>query len=764
MRCCSCSARPLVGAAPWLVLQAIHSTMLLRANDFQLFGQQGYLDPWRSRWLDTLFSSWHGLLSWTPVVYVAVLGTVALLWRMRAVGDPQPGPARRHGLGQRLDRRLGRRLVVRRPAIHQHAGDAGARAWPWWSSRRSGARSGCSRLVVAAVVAWNYGLMVQYTAGMVPKDEPVSFGRVVRQQAELATRPPFVYPFAFPANVWFAWREGLPVDRYDLLAVEPITVDVEIVDERAGRALPARRLGRPGRRRVGLALVAERLAGGDGRAGGHRRPAAPPRSRSPRARASRSRRWKPGSSCGSTAVRSDNSSRRRPPPAPRASRCRQRRGAVAAWLQPRRDRQPRGRRRLDSTDPRPPGEIARRLDGRPWPVADLPSPHTIDRMTSSPLHTVPRDRLLAAGRGLRVQAVPPLPHPHPQGAGGDPRRRDRRGAGRRIVRPVGHPRRRRCGRGRRARCRGTRSSSAWRWAASTTCSPVRPRPSSTSRPPSAAPSTRRAPRACSTWRPGSTSPTCARWACSRRAGFRTMDALVTYIMRPRKDPHPDVRAGRHDPRRDAGRHRGDRRHHRGGAIAAIAAASTSIRTCRRPAPTPSTSNGPGRAPIGTMADTVIVAEDAAGEVIGYLAYRRREPVSSLGTPVFGGGLGAVPARQSRRLHRADPGRLDARTRRRGGQRVPDAELQLRGHPRLRGGRVPLRPRRIHPARVARLTGARRAAVLEFARLSRRADNAPGRHGRLAQLGERRVRNAEVGSSSLLPSTTTSPAPPRILGS
>src|SRR3989304_3416127 len=40
-------------------------------------------------------------------------------------------------------------------------------------------------------------------------------------------------------------------------------------------------------------------------------------------------------------------------------------------------------------------------------------------------------------------------------------------------------------------------------------------------------------------------------------------------------------------------------------------------------------------------------------------------------------------------------------------------------------------------------------------------------GRLAQLGERRVRNAEVGSSSLLPSTiepTGSPAPPqRALG-
>jgi hypothetical protein len=44
---------------------------------------------------------------------------------------------------------------------------------------------------------------------------------MVRQQAELQTRSPYFYPFAFPANVWFAWRTGLPIDRYDLLALEP---------------------------------------------------------------------------------------------------------------------------------------------------------------------------------------------------------------------------------------------------------------------------------------------------------------------------------------------------------------------------------------------------------------------------------------------------------------------------------------------------------------------------------------------------------------
>jgi hypothetical protein len=221
------AAAAAVGAAPWLALQALHSVVLMRANDFQLFGQQGYLDPWRSRWLDTLFSSWHGLLSWTPVVYVAVLGTIALAVRRRpwgvlalallaAMAWVNGATADWAGGWSFGGRRFTSTLVVLAPGLAL-AIDA-ARRRP--------------QVLLAAVavlaVVWNYGLMVQYTAGMVPKDGPVSFGRVVRQQAELATRPPFFYPFAFPANAWFAWREGLPVDRYDVLAAEPLTGDVAI--------------------------------------------------------------------------------------------------------------------------------------------------------------------------------------------------------------------------------------------------------------------------------------------------------------------------------------------------------------------------------------------------------------------------------------------------------------------------------------------------------------------------------------------------------
>jgi hypothetical protein len=356
----------VVGAAPWLVLQAIHSVALIRANDFQLFGQQGYLDPMRSRWLDTLFSSWHGLLSWTPIVYVAVLGTIALLrqqrtWALLALGLLVAmawvnGSTTDWAAGWSFGgRRFTCVLVLLARGLALGVGAAPRR--PQWLGAAA----------APAAVAWNYGLMVQYTAGAVPKDAPVSFGRVIRQQAELLTRSPFVYPFSFPANVWFAWREGLPVGRYDLLATEPVTGDVDIVmDARAERFLfegweapggdewgshwwlngtpatlvapvevPARRAAEveiTARTRFEEPTVEARL---ELRVNG--RPVgqfvAPP------------------STAGTT--------RFTVPPTPGLWRRGFNRVEIVSL----------GVTRVDSSDVRPPGEIARRLDRRPWPVA-----------------------------------------------------------------------------------------------------------------------------------------------------------------------------------------------------------------------------------------------------------------------------------------------------------------------------------------------------------------------------------------------------------
>ncbi len=57
---------------------------------------------------------------------------------------------------------------------------------------------------------------------------------MVRQQADLHTRPPYAYLFAFPANAWFAWREGVPVDAYDRLSPDVPRESFEMRFDHAG--------------------------------------------------------------------------------------------------------------------------------------------------------------------------------------------------------------------------------------------------------------------------------------------------------------------------------------------------------------------------------------------------------------------------------------------------------------------------------------------------------------------------------------------------
>ena len=227
----------LVGALPFLIVELIHASIMVSREPFALTGADGYLDFFNSRWDDTLWSSWHGFLSWSPVAYVALLGTMGLVkrrarwalaallilflmaWINAATADWAAGWS--FG-GRRFTSCLvmlapGLALVIeyltRRPMIAIVA-------------------------IVMAMIAWNQLLLAQYTLGLLRPGEPVGFGQIVRQQAAVATRPPFVYPFAFPANAWFAWRTGLPIDRYDLLAPEELRSSIDLpLDGAAGKFL-----------------------------------------------------------------------------------------------------------------------------------------------------------------------------------------------------------------------------------------------------------------------------------------------------------------------------------------------------------------------------------------------------------------------------------------------------------------------------------------------------------------------------------------------
>lgn len=193
----------------------------------------------------SLFSASHGFLSLTPVVYLAVIGTLASLWRTRPRGWPHGSD---HSRTASVPRLLAVIAITMSGMVRPAAGpfDHGLTATlplvaPGLALALASLRARPLLLVaplVLSAIAWNYWLMIQFTAGAIPKDAPVSFATLVRQQADVATRTPYVYPFAFPANVLFAWREGVPVDRFELLSSEPrrSTIDVSM-DRRADRFL-----------------------------------------------------------------------------------------------------------------------------------------------------------------------------------------------------------------------------------------------------------------------------------------------------------------------------------------------------------------------------------------------------------------------------------------------------------------------------------------------------------------------------------------------
>ena len=210
-----------IGVAPFLALQAIHTTILLNREPFALVGGGGYLDFRNSHWADTLWASRHGFFSWTPVAYLAcvalffyvvrnrawavagILIVLMMAWVNGSTADWSAG----WSFG---GRRFISVLVMLAPgiALMVHA----------LTRRPTVALTGLALIAIG----WNQLLVRQIDSGMLRTDGPTSFAQIIRQQAALATEPPFVYPFAFPANAIFAWRTGLPIDHYDLLGSEPL--------------------------------------------------------------------------------------------------------------------------------------------------------------------------------------------------------------------------------------------------------------------------------------------------------------------------------------------------------------------------------------------------------------------------------------------------------------------------------------------------------------------------------------------------------------
>jgi hypothetical protein len=210
------AAGALVGASPqmmawnalygmWVLPYPPHGTDFLRL-DHPFFPE-------------TLFSSRHGLLSWTPVFWAGYLGFVPLLRRRRPLalallvplvvmtyvnlcsGDWWAG-------GSFSNRRFDSLLPV------LAFGFAAAVDTARGLLRRSpGALLG---MLAAPLVLWNLALAEQVRRGLVPRDDTVSFARLAEGAASLVADA-VGSPTTWPASWVFAWRHGRPPSQYDLL-------------------------------------------------------------------------------------------------------------------------------------------------------------------------------------------------------------------------------------------------------------------------------------------------------------------------------------------------------------------------------------------------------------------------------------------------------------------------------------------------------------------------------------------------------------------
>lgn len=166
---------------------------------------------------DVLFSSQGGLLFWSPVLWLGLVGLVLLFRRhperagvlavavmvfvlmASALPGPRnsPGPARFAPL-----------LALLAPGVA-----ASLAALTGLGRRRPGVI--LSALGALAVLS-NLLFMHQYRAGLVPRDDTVSFPQVAESSARLISES-VGSPVAWPANWIYARQQGVPLGRTDLL-------------------------------------------------------------------------------------------------------------------------------------------------------------------------------------------------------------------------------------------------------------------------------------------------------------------------------------------------------------------------------------------------------------------------------------------------------------------------------------------------------------------------------------------------------------------
>ena len=149
---------------------------------------------WRSPYfLAVLFSSEHGLFSWTPLLLLATVGLVLFAWREPRAGQPllagavafyiliacYPDWAGISSFGNRFFVSLTALFIVGLSVFLE-------RVSMLFSSRR--AAIGSASVVLAAFLLWNAEFMFQWGAHLIPPRGPISWSTMIRNQFSAAPR------------------------------------------------------------------------------------------------------------------------------------------------------------------------------------------------------------------------------------------------------------------------------------------------------------------------------------------------------------------------------------------------------------------------------------------------------------------------------------------------------------------------------------------------------------------------------------------------
>jgi hypothetical protein len=149
---------------------------------------------WRSpHFLAVLFSSEHGLFSWTPLLLLATIGLVLFKWREPRVGTPllaavlafyvfiacYPDWAGISSFGNRFFVSLTPLFILGLSVLLE-------RVATLFHSQRAAVVT--ATLVLAALILWNAGFMFQWGAHLIPPRGPISWTEMIRNQFQVVPR------------------------------------------------------------------------------------------------------------------------------------------------------------------------------------------------------------------------------------------------------------------------------------------------------------------------------------------------------------------------------------------------------------------------------------------------------------------------------------------------------------------------------------------------------------------------------------------------